>query len=342
MPALYYGEHEYPPAYHNEEAASSQNVAQAKEEDTEQAASLLLLLGRAVTPEPQLLDDSDHSQARQAHYQSYSQHYPARSYASPYPEQTHRQAMTTTPGVDLTKAMPPSSSSVNNFEASLNYEALIEDSELVVMKDRDLVPDSLFVAMAQMKPCRLNHADRVGCYKNRDLGFLGMCCKHCGGQPGFGRYYPNSVRSLAQTTTSQTILKHIGNKCRFAPPHVRNAVLQLQQQSSLCEGMTSGRPRYGSRKIFFQRIWARLHKGATFQEDDEDDTTDEHDDRSSERASEETPTDVDESSALSSEEETSTGTKAKRKRRFGDLPLQKNKKRAKTTNAHGSSLAVAV
>merc|ERR1712137_670611 len=100
---------------------------------------------------------------------------------------------------------------------------------------------------------------RVGCYKTREIGFVGMSCMHCGGQPGFGRYYPNSVRSLAQTTTSQTILKHIGGKCRFCPPHIRQAVLELQRHQAAKEGMTSGRPRYGSRKIFFQRMWARLH-----------------------------------------------------------------------------------
>lgn len=130
---------------------------------------------------------------------------------------------------------------------------------LVVAKDRDLIPDALFVALGQMKPCRLQQSDRVGCYKTRSLGFLGMSCKHCGGQPGFGRYFPNSVRSLAQTTTSQTILKHIGGKCRFCPPNVRKAVLELQRQQAHKEHITTGRPRYGSRKIFFQRMWARLH-----------------------------------------------------------------------------------
>lgn len=83
--------------------------------------------------------------------------------------------------------------------------------------------------------------------------------QHCGGQPGFGRYFPNSVRSLAQTTTSQTILKHIGGKCRFCPPHIRKAVLELQRQQAHKEHLSTGRPRYGSRKIFFQRMWARIH-----------------------------------------------------------------------------------
>ena len=55
------------------------------------------------------------------------------------------------------------------------------------------------------------------------------------------------------------MLKHIAQKCRFCDPAVRSAVLQLQQIQAAREGLASGRPRYGSRKIFFQRIWARLH-----------------------------------------------------------------------------------
>lgn len=81
--------------------------------------------------------------------------------------------------------------------SEISWEHLLGDSKLVYMKDRDLVPDALFVVMAQMKACKLTQADRVGCYKNREIGFVGMCCKHCGGQPGFGRYYPTqSVRWL--------------------------------------------------------------------------------------------------------------------------------------------------
>jgi hypothetical protein len=169
---------------------------------------------------------------------------------------THAPALMEEPQVSLT---------------DVSFDDLIGESTLVVKKDRDLVPDALFVCMAQMKPCKLTPADRVGCYKAREIGFVGMCCKHCGGQPGFGRYFPNSVRSLAQTTTSQTILKHISGKCRFCPPTIRKAVLELQRQQAHKEGLATGRPRYGSRKIFFQRMWARLHgkKGAEEAEDDD-------------------------------------------------------------------------
>jgi hypothetical protein len=217
--------------------------------DAEEVASFLLQLKhRSVTPEPHR-DEAElrafqlaASQGRQL--QGYS--YPAVG------------AVYGLPALNpYTVERPPAL--LEEPMAELPWEMLLAESKLVMMKDRDLVPDALFVAMAQMKICKLTQADRVGCYKTREIGFLGMCCKHCAGQPGFGRYYPNSVRSLAQTTTSQTILKHIGSKCRFCPAHIRQAVLELQRQQAAKEGIAAGRPRYGSRKIFFQRIWARLH-----------------------------------------------------------------------------------
>eukprot|EP00562_Extubocellulus_spinifer_P013215 CAMPEP_0178549866 /NCGR_PEP_ID=MMETSP0697-20121206/5952_1 /TAXON_ID=265572 /ORGANISM="Extubocellulus spinifer, Strain CCMP396" /LENGTH=677 /DNA_ID=CAMNT_0020182625 /DNA_START=302 /DNA_END=2335 /DNA_ORIENTATION=+ len=142
---------------------------------------------------------------------------------------------------------------------------LMGNTDLVTDDDRHLVPDYLFIAMSQLERCQLTEADKVGCYKDRETGFTGMCCKHCGGQPGYGKYYPATVRSLAQTTTSQTILKHVGGKCRACPPHIRRAILALQSQedaekSTYARGpIEDGRPRYGSRKVFFHRVWARLH-----------------------------------------------------------------------------------
>ena len=192
----------------------------------------------------------------------------------------------------------------------LTFEELVEDSDLVQMNDRDLVPDALFVAMAQMIPCKLTQADRVGCYKSREIGFLGMCCKHCGGQPGFGRYYPNSVRSLAQTTTSQTILKHIGGKCHACPPSVRNAVLELQREQDIKDAASNGRPRYGSRKIFFQRMWERLHS-TSYQDGSESEL---HGSRSAE------------STDLDSEEETREDRAMMKKKRKYSSIVHENKR----------------
>ena len=225
-------------------SASSKNQF-SRIPDTEEIAGFLLTLKhRSVTPDPH---SSDRAQV-------VSESHPSPqigSYAK-VPETPVIEPQQSNESVDGSQMGPTG-------ELSMPWEKLIGDSKLVSLQDRDLVPDCLFVAMAQMKPCRLQSADRVGCYKSREIGFIGMCCMHCGGQPGFGRYYPNSVRSLAQTTTSQTILKHIGSKCQFCPPEIRDAILELQEHQAIREGFPTGRPRYGSRKIFFQRIWERLH-----------------------------------------------------------------------------------
>ena len=244
-----------------------------KDADTEVLAGFLLSLKhRSVTPEPTWNDSKNEAAVVESsslgsernHHQYEPSSYESRSSAassSSSSDDSSNQNRT-----DDSDTHPPPHDSLTPSTPITDIESLIVDSKLVCMEDRGLVPDPLFAAMAQMKPCRLQHADRVGCYKNRELGFVGMSCKWCGGQPGFGRYYPNSVRSLAQTTTSQTILKHIGSKCRFCPPKVRDAILELQQVQAAQEGLPTGRPRYGSRKIFFQRVWQRLHNNREEQE----------------------------------------------------------------------------
>eukprot|EP00934_Nitzschia_sp_Nitz4_P004674 Nitzschia sp. Nitz4//scaffold43_size134323//31990//33099//NITZ4_003286-RA/size134323-processed-gene-0.34-mRNA-1//-1//CDS//3329551909//4664//frame0 len=241
-------------------------------EEAQEVASFLLQLKHRSTPDGPLSGLQEDAERRLLLQQA-AQAAQIRAAAAAYPSMGAVYGLPTVDFGQNIMERPPTlleEPAMND----VSWDLLLGDSKLVFMKDRDLVPDALFVAMAQMKPCKLQSADRVGCYKSRELGFTGMCCKHCGGQPGFGRYYPNSVRSLAQTTTSQTILKHIGSKCRFCPPHIRQAVLELQRQQAAKEGIAAGRPRYGSRKIFFQRMWTRLHGTKTdeFETDDDEDS----------------------------------------------------------------------
>lgn len=58
----------------------------------------------------------------------------------------------------------------------VDLEKLIEESPVVTMKERDLVPDVLFACMAQMDVAQLGQADRVGCYKDRPIGFKVRFC----------------------------------------------------------------------------------------------------------------------------------------------------------------------
>lgn len=267
------------------------NLRSPKDEDTEALAGFLLSLKhRSVTPEPQASELVSYTkEAERCESSSSCSEGPVENYSSN--------------AIQALESIPRPLFVSSNVRDTVDLVSLLGDSKLVQMEDRDLVPDPLFAAMAQMKPCRLTHADRVGCYKSREIGFLGMCCMHCGGQPGFGRYYPNSVRSLAQTTTSQTILKHISVKCRYCPPHIRNAVLELQRLMASPEGFPLERPRYGSRKIFFQRVWHRLH-GTDKDLDEEEDLLE----KNSISGGSKTPSDVDENVQTEDDEDSFVGS----------------------------------
>jgi hypothetical protein len=76
---------------------------------------------------------------------------------------------------------------------------------------------------------------------------------------------------LAQTTTTQTIVKHIANKCDHVPQNIKDIISNLANQSSEDE-----RPTYAttkstagySRKTFFGRIWKKLHPAEPSDDDD--------------------------------------------------------------------------
>ena len=254
---------------------------QEREDDAEEAASFLLTLKhRSVTPEP-LYSASPSRDSNNSNNYNGNDNKPSKPLSLTNQIQ-ERELQVPNPIVGAVYGLPTTGVSSRGFDSvptllkepptitDEGWQKLRGDSTLVSMKDRELIPDSLFVAMSQMQPCQLTQADRVGCYKTREIGFVGMCCKHCGGQPGFGRFFPNSVRSLAQTTTSQTIVKHVNKKCRSCPPEIRQTLLGLQRVQAAKEGQSTGpRPRYGSRKIFFQLLWSRLHENGLSEDDDD-------------------------------------------------------------------------
>lgn len=83
--------------------------------------------------------------------------------------------------------LPPPDAATAETELSLlevDFVQLTQDSYFVHPAMRSDVSDAFFVAVAQMRPCGLTKDDRVGKYRQREEGFVGMCCQHCGGQPG--------------------------------------------------------------------------------------------------------------------------------------------------------------
>ena len=134
---------------------------------------------------------------------------------------------------------------------------------VVRVDDQDLVTDYLFLLMKQMQTCRFTESDRVGGrskIKDNEVGFPGMECRHCQGRAGFGRYFPSSVAALSLANSDRNVYNHL-LKCRKCPESIKKELVSLQKKQS------QSKNRRGLRKLFFNRIWSRIHKEGKEPED---------------------------------------------------------------------------
>ena len=219
-------------------------------------------------------DPPRHQDSRPEQHDTQKQHPVHRSHQFHDPPRQEEK----TPDVAMRRKilpMAPKETTKDEPISDRTMKRFLRNSKLVLLEDRKDVPDSVIVAMSQMIPCKFMEEDRIGCYQDRDVGSIGLCCKHCGGKPGFGRYFPSSVSSLEQTL-KVTISHHISSKCHACPPKVRHALFQVQRQ----EFEPIGGRSYGSRKAFFENVWTRLHDEKGFLEkSNHDETKEEEQDR---------------------------------------------------------------
>lgn len=128
---------------------------------------------------------------------------------------------------------------------------------VVQPEDRRLVTDYLFLLLEQMETCHFTEEDRAGGrskVKDVPVGMAGIKCRHCGGKAGFGRYFPTTVVALTSANSDRNIFNHL-LKCRRCPKDVQDRLLRLRGEHH----QFKNKNRRGSRKLFFKRVWSRLH-----------------------------------------------------------------------------------
>jgi hypothetical protein len=145
------------------------------------------------------------------------------------------------------------------LDADLKRKPLRISKPIVHRGDREFVTDYLYLLMDQMETCQFAEEDRSGGrskIKDNVVGFLGMQCKHCQGKAGFGRYFPTTASALALANSDRNILNHL-QKCPRCPDHIKLQLLQLSKKQA------HSKNRRGLRKMFFQRVWSRIHEEDT-------------------------------------------------------------------------------
>jgi hypothetical protein len=127
--------------------------------------------------------------------------------------------------------------------------------DLVLDEDKRLLTDYFFYLMKQLRPCRFSEADRKtrgGKRENVALGYGGLQCVHCLGATSSRKFFWSNVDRLANSFAE--IPAHV-MQCKGCPTLCKRSLIELKGKHA--EQMAK-RER-GSQKIFFRRMWRRLH-----------------------------------------------------------------------------------
>jgi len=167
--------------------------------------------------------------------------------------------------ISTTDMMKEAMTFIANYEAE--YYARDPESaaipKLVLDEDHLLLTDYFFYLMKQLRLVRFTENDRKtrgGKREKIKIGYGGLQCIHCADLPMSRKFFWSNVDRLANSFAE--IPGHV-LKCRRCPQANKDALMRLKQGHP--EQM-SKLPR-GSQKIFFRRMWRRLHEG-DHQDDD--------------------------------------------------------------------------
>mmetsp|Transcript_50707 Transcript_50707/g.56623 ORF Transcript_50707/g.56623 Transcript_50707/m.56623 type:complete len:1254 (+) Transcript_50707:116-3877(+) len=123
---------------------------------------------------------------------------------------------------------------------------------LVLPEDKPHIAEFLYVVMGQLQPCRFTEADRNK-RRLKDVGCIGVECKHCAGQVDGRKFFWSSVNAVESNFVS--VHTHM-MECRMIPKDIKENLAELKK---LRKEQTAAL-KTGSQKSFFGRVWKRLHE----------------------------------------------------------------------------------
>jgi len=146
---------------------------------------------------------------------------------------------------------PEATSMSLDILAQVAFNVTTASRPLVLPEDKPFIAEFLYVVMEQLQPCRFTEADRNK-RRLKDVGCIGVECKHCAGQVDGRKFFWSSVNAVESNFVS--VHTHM-MECRMAPDGLKK---QLAELKMLRKEQTAAL-KTGSQKAFFSRVWGRLH-----------------------------------------------------------------------------------
>lgn len=136
--------------------------------------------------------------------------------------------------------------------AQVAFSVTTASKPLVTPEDKPCIAEFLYVVMEQLQPCRFTEADRNK-RRLKDVGCIGVECKHCAGQVDSRKFFWSSVSAVESNFVS--VHTHV-LECKSVPECLKARLIELK---NLRKEQTAAL-RTGSQKSFFARVWQRLHE----------------------------------------------------------------------------------
>lgn len=162
---------------------------------------------------------------------------------------------------------PPADEESLDILAQVATNAKTNFKPLVTPEDKPTIADFLYVVMEQLQPCLFTDADRNK-RRSKNLGSIGVECKHCAGKIDGRKFFWSSVSAAESNFVS--VHSHMMD-CKYIPDGLKTELARLK---ALRREQTS-RLRTGSQKAFFTRVWNRLHESVENEEESKHSPTNE-------------------------------------------------------------------
>jgi hypothetical protein len=148
-------------------------------------------------------------------------------------------------------SVPPTAAVSLDILAQVASNVTTVNRPLVLPEDQGTIAEFLYVVMAQLQPCRFTEADRNK-RRLKDVGCIGVECKHCAGQVESRKFFWSSVNAVESNFVS--VHTHM-MECKSVPQPLKEYLADLK---AIRKEQTQ-KLKIGSQKAFFTRVWERLH-----------------------------------------------------------------------------------